>query len=199
LKATFVERYSDGKGAVQSESGIVYFSRPGRMRWDYESPQQKLFLVDGSNVWFYVPADRTASRAKMKESSDWRTPIALLVGKADLSRLCRSIEIVAPASNAGGKPEDHPLQDDDTVLHCTPRKGTGDSDDATGSLREVLLETDTQARLVRVVLREAGSIETEFRFGNWEENIPIPETQFHFQPPPGVTVVDEATLAGAIH
>ncbi len=109
LKATFFERYSDGKGAVQSESGTVYFSRPGRMRWDYESPEQKLFLVDGTNVWFYVPADRTVSRAKMKESSDWRTPIALLVGKADLSRLCRSIEIVASASTAGGRPEDSPL------------------------------------------------------------------------------------------
>jgi outer membrane lipoprotein carrier protein len=199
LKASFFERYSDGKGAVQSESGTVYFSRPGRMRWEYESPEQKLFLVDGTNVWFYVPADRTLSRAKMKESSDWRTPIALLVGKADLSRLCRSIEIVAPASTAGGKPENHHLQDGDTVLRCTPRKGTGDSVDATDSLREVLLETDSQARLVRVVLHEAGNIETEFRFGNWEENIPIPEAQFHFQPPPGVTVIDEATLAGAIH
>ena len=81
LKATFFERYSDGNGAAQSESGTVYFSRPGRMRWDYESPEEKLFLVDGTNVWFYVPADRTASRAKMKESSDWRTPIALLAGR----------------------------------------------------------------------------------------------------------------------
>jgi outer membrane lipoprotein carrier protein len=199
LKATFFERYSDGKGAVQSESGIVYFSRPGRMRWDYESPQQKLFLVDGANVWFYVPADRTASRAKMKESSDWRTPIALLVGKADLSRLCRSIEIVAAGSVTDKGQASHPLDDTNTILRCAPRNATGDSTDSTGSLREVLLETDTQARLVRVVLREAGNIETEFRFGNWEENIPIPETQFHFQPPPGVTVVDEATLAGAIH
>jgi outer membrane lipoprotein carrier protein len=199
LKASFFERYSDGKGAVQSESGTVYFSRPGRMRWDYESPEPKLFLVDGTNVWFYVPADRSVSRAKMKQSSDWRTPIALLVGKADLSRLCRSIEIVAPASSAGGKPEDHRLQDGDTVLRCTPRNSSGDSTDATDSLHEVLLETDPQARLVRVVLREAGNIETEFRFGNWEENIPIPEAQFHFQPPSGVTVVDEATLAAAIH
>jgi outer membrane lipoprotein carrier protein len=199
LKATFFERYSDGKGAVQSESGTVYFSRPGRMRWDYESPEQKLFLVDGANVWFYVPADRSVSRAKMKQSSDWRTPIALLVGKADLSRLCRSIEIVTSASGAGGKAEDHRLQDGDTVLRCTPRNSSGDSTDATDSLHEVLLETDPQARLVRVVLREAGNIETEFRFGNWEENIPIPEAQFHFQPPSGVTVVDEATLAGAIH
>lgn len=199
LKASFFERYSDGKGAVQSESGTVYFSRPGRMRWDYESPEQKLFLVDGANVWFYVPADRTVSRAKMKESSDWRTPIALLVGKADLSRLCRSIDIVAPASTSGGKSEDRPVQDGDTVLRCTPRNSTGDAIDSTGSLREVFLETDPQARLVRVVLREAGNIETEFRFGSWEENIPIPESRFHFQPPPGVTVVDEATLAGAIH
>jgi outer membrane lipoprotein carrier protein len=199
LKATFFERYSDGKGAIQSESGTVYFSRPGRMRWEYESPEQKLFLVDGTNVWFYVPADRTVSRAKMKESSDWRTPIALLVGKADLSRLCRSIEIVAPASTTGGKPEAHPLQDGDTVLRCTPRNSTGAATDSTDSLREVLLEADSQARLVRVVLREAGNIETEFRFGNWEENIPLPEAQFHFQPPPGVAVVDEATIAGAIH
>jgi outer membrane lipoprotein carrier protein len=198
LKATFFERYSGGKGELQSESGTVYFSRPGRMRWEYESPEQKLFLVDGSNVWFYVPADRTVSRAKMKESSDWRTPIALLVGKADLSRLCRSIEIVASALTAGGRPEAHPLQDGDTLLRCAPRKGSGDSADANDSLREVLLETDSQARLVRVVLREAGNIETEFRFGNWEENIPIPESQFHFQPPPGVSVVDEASIATPI-
>ena len=199
LKATFFERYADGKGAVQSESGTVYFSRPGRMRWDYESPEQKLFLVDGTNVWFYVPADRTASHAKLKESSDWRTPIALLVGKADLSRLCRSIAIVDANLNARGKPEDRPVQGGDTILRCIPKNATGDATDSTGSLREVLLETDPQARLVRAVLREAGNIETEFRFGNWEENIPIQESQFHFQPPPGVTVVDEATLAGAVH
>src|SRR5271154_5202625 len=98
LKAAFFERYSDGNGGVAAESGTVYFSRPGRMRWEYESPEKKLFLVDGTNVWFYVPADHTASRAKLKESSDWRTPLALLAGNADLSKLCRSIEIVGPAS-----------------------------------------------------------------------------------------------------
>ncbi|MGB0035846.1 MAG: outer membrane lipoprotein chaperone LolA, partial [Candidatus Acidiferrales bacterium] len=94
LKAVFFERYTDGNGAVAAESGAVYFSRPGRMRWEYESPEQKLFLVDGTNVWFYVPADRTVSRAKLKESSDWRTPVALLAGKADLSQMCRRVEIV---------------------------------------------------------------------------------------------------------
>jgi outer membrane lipoprotein carrier protein len=203
LKAEFFERYSDGNGAAQSESGTVYFSRPGRMRWDYESPEKKLFLVDGANVWFYVPVDRTASRAKMKESSDWRTPIALLAGKADLARLCSNLEIVDATSAAGvrndDRPEVRPAEAGNTVLRCTPRKNSNESGAANDGIREVLLETDPQAHLVRVTIREAGNLETEFRFGNWEENIPIPEAQFHFQPPAGVAVVDEATLAGAIH
>jgi outer membrane lipoprotein carrier protein len=198
LKAAFFERFSDGNGSAQSESGVVYFSRPGRMRWEYESPEQKLFLVDGTNVWFYVPADRTASRAKLKESSDWRTPIALLIGNADLSRLCGSIEIVGRTSAASDVPETRPSEAGNTVLRCTPRKSAGD-DAPQEALRGVLLETDPQAHLVRVVLHEAGNVETEFRFGNWQENIPIAESQFHFQPPPGVTIVDEAVLAGAVH
>ena len=82
LRASFFERYTDGNGGALAESGTVYFSRPGRMRWEYESPEQKLFIVDGTNVWFYIPADHTASRAKLKDSSDWRTPLALLTGKS---------------------------------------------------------------------------------------------------------------------
>jgi outer membrane lipoprotein carrier protein len=196
LKASFFQHYSDGKGAGTAESGTVYFSRPGRMRWDYESPEQKVFLVDGKNVWFYVPADRTASRAKLKESSDWRTPLALLTGKADLSHLCRSIEVIEAGASKGQTPAGQSPPQGVTVLRCKPRANPSADGDL---LREVLFEADPAGRLVRVVIREAGNVETEFRFGNWEENLPIPETTFHFVPPPGVTIVDEATLAGAMH
>jgi len=188
LKAVFFERYSDGNGGVSAESGTVYFSRPGRMRWEYESPEQKLFLVDGTNVWFYMPADRTVSRAKMKESSDWRTPLALLAGEADLSKLCRKIDLAD--SGADGRP----ASPGNEVLRCVPR---GDQSSADGP-KDVIFETDPEARLVRVVIREAGNASTEFRFGNWEENIVVPEVKFHFQPPPGVAIVDEESLAGEI-
>jgi len=193
LKAIFFERSSDGNGAVVAESGTVYFSRPGRMRWEYESPQKKLFLVDGTNVWFYIPADHTASRAKMKQSSDWRTPLALLAGKADLAELCRKLEVVGP-----GDPE-KPLATGDSLLRCIPRDNPPpDSAGEGGRSPYVLLEADPQGRLVRVVIRQPGNLETEFRFGNWEENIQIPEVKFHFEPPPGVAVVDEESLASEI-
>jgi outer membrane lipoprotein carrier protein len=195
LKAAFFERYSDGSGDVQAESGTVYFSRPGRMRWEYESPEPKLFLVDGKNVWFYVPADHTASHAKLKESSDWRTPMALLVGKADLSQLCRKLEVVKGATGAGAGADDVPLSSNDAVLRCTPR---GESADV-ASKQAIFLDVDPDGYLSRVVIHEAGDVTTEFRFGNWQENIPIPEAKFHFQPPPGVSIVDEESLAGEVH
>jgi outer membrane lipoprotein carrier protein len=195
LSAVFLERYSDGNGAAAAESGTVYFSQPGRMRWEYESPEQKLFLVDGANAWFYVPADHTASRAKINESSDWRTPLALLAGKADLSQLCRDIQIVDPHA-PGARKEDAPVSAADTVLRCVPR---GESNAQAAAEQYVLLETDSEAHVVRVVIHEPGGVVTEFRFGNWQEDIAIPEVKFHFQVPPGVAIVDEQSLAGSIH
>ena len=205
LRAVFFQRYSDGNGGIAAESGIVYFSRPGRMRWEYESPESKLFLVDGTNVWFYVPADRTASRAKLKESSDWRTPVALLAGKANLAQICSHIEMVgaagaAPAGKSQAAPagnlEDAPSAAGNSVLRCAPR---GSSDKSADAIREILFEVDSSSDLVRVLIRQPGSAETEFRFGSWELNIPISEAKFHFAAPPGVAIVDEATLAGALH
>src|ERR1700685_1640792 len=116
LQAAFYERYSDGNGGASAESGTVYFSRPGRMRWEYESPEEKLFIVDGTNVWFYVPADHTASRAKITESSDWRTPLAFLTGKTNLQRLCRTIDVVDPQPDSN--PTENPSAPGNTVLRC---------------------------------------------------------------------------------
>jgi outer membrane lipoprotein carrier protein len=196
LKATFYERYSDAGTADSgsAESGIVYFSQPGRMRWEYESPEKKLFIVDGTNVWFYVPADRTVSRAKVKESSDWRTPLALLTGKSDLSKLCSSIEILDPAK--AQDPEDRPTAAENSVLRCVPKRESADADQ---EIREVLLESDPESHLVRLIIRQPGDLETEFRFANWQENLPLAETMFHFAPPQGVTVVDESALANQVH
>jgi outer membrane lipoprotein carrier protein len=197
LQAKFYERYRASGQPGQSESGIVYFSKPGRMRWEYESPSTKLFLVDGANVWFYVPADRTASRAKLKESDDWRTPLALLTGKVHLDRLCGKIELIASSENAAG-PVDGPLDPRNIVLDCSPRRSAA-ADEENSSFRQILFEVDPEYHLTRVVVRQPGDTETEFRFGDWRENVSVPESMFHFDPPPGVSIVNAEDLARAIH
>jgi outer membrane lipoprotein carrier protein len=196
LQAEFYERYHAGSGGGQAESGIVFFSKPGRMRWEYESPEQKLFVVDGKNVWFYVPADRTASRGTVRESEDWRTPLSLLTGKIHLDRLCGQMELLDEATGTSS-PSDLPYDPRNRILRCLPHK-SNDSN-VQQAFREILFEVSPAAELARVVIREPGDIETEFRFGNWKQNMPLPESIFHFEPPDGVTIVNEEDLAKGVH
>ena len=190
MAGLFLEKYTSSGSGIAVESGKVYFSKPGRMRWDYDSPAEKLFLVDGKNVWYYVPADHTASRTSIKESDDWRTPLALLAGKAKLERLCGSLQLADSA--AGHDPEERPTQPGNSVLLCLPRKSESDA------FREVLFEVNGQDQLVRVSIRQPGDVETEFRFGDWQENVPIDAAKFRFEPPQGVSIVDDAALAAKV-
>jgi len=194
LRAVFLERYSEGPKEARVESGTVYFKRPGRMRWEYESPEKKLFLADGKTVWFYVPYDHTVTKGPAKESSDWRTPLSLLTGKVDLARLCSRVDLVAQS----GVPSGH------SVLRCLP-KGSKPANSIskqspepvspdtaeTQDFTNVLIEVDAASgELARIEVRQPGGIELEYRFGNWQTDIPLSDDLFRFQVPPGVAIVD---------
>jgi outer membrane lipoprotein carrier protein len=183
LQAVFLETYRGGDTDLRVESGTVYFRRPGQMRWDYTSPQKKLFLIDGRDAWFYIPADRTVSRTSVRKSDDWRTPFALLTGKARLSDLCQEISVVP---NEGGPSSPPP---GNVVLDCAPKHGE--------AFRDAQIEVDRQDQIVRVLVKQPGDVSTEVRFGNWQENIPLAKSLFQFQVPPGVAVVHQQAPAGA--
>jgi outer membrane lipoprotein carrier protein len=197
LQAEFLERYSEGRRSVHIESGRVFFRRPGQMRWEYEVPEKKLFIADGKFVWFYVPSDRTVTRARTKESGDWRTPLGLLTGNAKLSRLCQGIELVPRASNH---------QVGHAVLHCTPRErrrekhsepAGADGESAESEFDEVLLEVDEKTGdLASVLVRQPGGVEIEYRFAHWHLNPRLSEALFKFVAPTGVTIVDEGAVPG---
>src|SRR6267143_6621762 len=121
LQATFIERYTENGRVVRTEAGIAYFRRPGKMRWEYQSPEKNLFLVDGKSAWFYVPADHTVTRVPARESSDWRTPLALLAGEMKVSRVCARVQ------TAADEKVDNP---GDVVLRCELRGAGKQSQDA---------------------------------------------------------------------
>lgn len=199
LKAVFLERYTEDRHTVRIESGTVYFSHPGRMRWEYESPETKLFLTDGKTAWFYVPSDHTVTRAPMKESDDWRTPLALLTGKSNLSRVCKRIELEDKPSDTPGNVTLRcwPSGSKTSVSSNTASHSQGDGNqapslDQTAEIQEILLEVDPkEGWLASVQIRQSGGVEIEYRFGKWESNVDLPETMFHFSAPKGVAIVEE--------
>ena len=190
LQATFLESYKENDRLVRREAGTAYFRRPGKMRWDYQSPDKNSFVVDGKTAWFYVPEDHTVMRVPAKKSADWRTPLALLAGEMKLSRICNKIGLAArPAPESSA----------DVMLHCELRDASksnegGDSAGKSGSseVRDaVYLEVvESSGELVRVLVKAPGGVEIEFHFANWQLDPPVDDSFFRFQVPPGVAIVN---------
>ena len=85
LQAEFTETYR-GAGVERTESGTLWLKKPGKMRWEYRSPKEKLFLSDGKDAWFYLPGDRQVRRTSVKKLDDLRSPLAFLLGKTKLEK-----------------------------------------------------------------------------------------------------------------
>ena len=190
LEATFLERYTENGHLTRMEAGKVYFERPGKMRWEYESPEKNVFLVDGKNAWFYVPRDHTVTRVPAKRSTDWRTPLALLAGETKLSRVCNRI---------GYAQQSAPEFSGDVMLYCrlpgaskveAGGKPGGKLTSGEGGDEAFLEVAESSGELVRVLVNDSGGVGIEFRFANWQLDPKLNDSLFRFQVPPGVAIVD---------
>lgn len=191
LQARFLQRYTENGHLIRVEAGTVYFRRPGKMRWEYESPEKNLFLVDGKTAWFYVQADRTATRVPAKESTDWRTPLALLAGEMKVSRVCEHVRFAD---------QELPESAADAVLYCElrgsqPKSGkpprTKDKSTEEEATDAVYFEVvRSSGELIRVLVKNSGGVAIEFRFENWQSDPHVEDSLFRFTVPPGVAIVN---------
>ena len=173
LQAEFTETYR-GAGIERTESGSLWLKKPGKMRWEYRSPKEKLFLSDGKDAWFYLPGDRQVRRTSVKKLDDLRSPLGFLLGK---TRLEKELDGLSVASDVA------PMTAGNTVLRGVP-KAMADR------VNEVVLEVTPDYRIARIQFEEADESVTEYRFGEQRENAEIADQRFRFSPPPGVEIVD---------
>jgi outer membrane lipoprotein carrier protein len=170
LAAEFEQTYNAPGMRERLERGRLVLQRPRRMRWEYDPKPGKLFIVNGRDVWFYLPADREAIHADANNVSDTRFPFLFLLGQTNLRREFRSITLVETDAQAETR-----------LLHLLPRG-------ASSGLREIFLEVYPDGRILKVkLLDEAGAI-SEVTLTNVRENFIAPADAFEFHPPPGVTV-----------
>jgi outer membrane lipoprotein carrier protein len=174
FRSAFTETYV-GPGISRSESGTVWLKKPGRMRWEYHQPKEKLFLTDSQNAYFYVPGELQARRTPLSKIDDIRSPLRYLLGKTKLEKELDGLSLA---------PDVAPLQLGNTVLRGAP-KGMKDR------VSDVWLEITPARQIVRIVVHGVDGTTTDFRFTQLEEDIPVQDSFFRLQLPPGVTVIDE--------
>jgi outer membrane lipoprotein carrier protein len=172
LQADFSEIYR-GAGAERTESGTLLLKKPGKMRWDYRSPKEKLLVSDGKDVWFWVTGERQVRRTQLKHLEDLRSPIGFLLGKTKLEKELRGL------SDA---PDVPPLESADEVLRGIPQA-------LAERVSQVVLEITPEHWIRRIVIEEVDGSVTEYRFSNERADAAIPDERFRFQAPPGAEVI----------
>ena len=174
LQSDFTEIYR-GAGAERQETGTLYLKKPRKMRWEYRSPKEKLFVSDGQQVWFYLPAERQLRRTQLRQLEDLRSPLAFLLGKTKLENELHGLSKVV---------DQPPLTPGNTLLRGVPQA-------MADRVSEVELEITPSNQIVRILLTEVDGTTTEFRFANIKENLQFDDRRFHFDPPPGVEISSE--------
>jgi outer membrane lipoprotein carrier protein len=173
LQAEFTEIYR-GAGMERTESGTLWLKKTSKMRWEYRSPRDKLFLSDGKDAWFYVPGERQVQRTAVKKLDDLRSPLAFLLGKTKLEKELQGLSLA---------PDVTPLAAGDVVLRGVPKSFA----DRVG---QVLLEITPEHWISRILIEEVDGSVTEYRFTSYRENVDVSDHRFQFVVPDGVEVID---------
>jgi outer membrane lipoprotein carrier protein len=173
LQAEFTEIYR-GAGMERTESGTLWLKKPGKMRWEYRSPREKLFLSDGKDAWFYVPGERQVRRTAVKKLDDLRSPLAFLLGKTKLEKELQGLSLA---------PDVAPLAGGDVVLRGVPKS-------LAERVSQVLLEITPEHLIGRILIEEVDGSVTEYRFSSQKEDVAVADQRFQFMTPDGVEVID---------
>lgn len=170
LQASFTQSYTyTVYDRTQVSRGVVYFKKPGKMRWDYQTPKPKVFVADGQTLWVYEPDENQAFKRKL---SDAQLPVALtfMSGTGDLQGefTTRLLE---------------PKDDKTLLVELVPKRHAGDYKSL-----QLTVDRGTYAVLASTVIDPVGNTNA-LVFADMKTNVGLPDAGFKFRPPEGVRII----------
>jgi outer membrane lipoprotein carrier protein len=177
FSADFVHTYQGGVLRKQlTERGHVLIKKPGRMRWEYQSPEKKLFVSDGVKIYSYVPEDNQVIVSPVPEGDRAGAPVLFLAGKGNLTRDFTPEIVDVPA---GFPPQTR-------AIKLVPRVPQPDYD-------SLILVVDQPSLMLRgIVTIDTQGGQSAISFANLKENVGTPDKLFTFSIPRGAEVITDA-------
>lgn len=165
------------KGMTQGDraEGWMYFQKPSRMRWQYETPpdQKKEVVADGHQVWIYLPEDAVVMIYPLDQVLRSDLVMRFFSGIAQVRREFTISFLRPPAPGAA------------YVLKLVPQKPQAE-------LQHLILTINPQTYLVEnLEFTNAMGEETRFAFSRLSLDLKVAPDFFTFKTPPGVREVRE--------
>jgi len=178
FRARFSQNYSRAAvGRSTLSTGTVALKKPGRMRWDYDKPEPRMFVSNGQVLWLYEPTEKQAFKQDLK-NSQLPAALAFLMGKG---KIVDEFDVGFAKDAKQGRPGDYRLA-------LTPKQPQS-------SYKSILFVVDPKEFFVRetVLVDPQGNI-NHFIFDDLQVNDKVPDTLFKWTPPAGVRVVDTGQM-----
>lgn len=154
----------------QTSTGSMTFKKPGLMRWEYEKPSPKTFILSNDKLYAHDPAAMTITRGAF-DTSQLSASVTFLWGKGKLADEF-SIAKVACKDCKG------------TLLELTPLKPDA-------RFKKVKLEVDPKtAQVLRSIVIDPTGDENAITFSALKANAGVSDDAFKLTPPPNTQVID---------
>lgn len=152
------------------EQGTLHVKKPGKMRWEYKSPEKKLFVSDGRRLYFHDPLNNQVTISDAPRGDRAASAALFLSGRGSITR-----DFTASFTKGGSSGT--------YALRLDPIAPQEEYD-----WLEVVIDRDTlQIRSLTAVEKQGGR--STFVFSRLKENIGIPEKTFEFRIPRGAEVI----------
>ena len=162
-------------GQSDSAEGWMYFQKPCRMRWQYETPpaQKKEVVSDGRLVWMYMPQDSLVMVYKLDQVLRSDLVMRFFSGMGQFQK---------DFETSWGKP---PAESSSYIINLYPKKEQAE-------LKRLTLTINPKTYLVEnLSFANALGEESQFAFTQMKLDVSLGRDFFTFTPPPGVQVVRE--------
>ncbi len=72
---------------IQLAEGEVWFKKPGKMRWNYNTPKKDQIVSDGKTLWFYDEEAQQVIETPLNQVSETQSTTTLLSGLGKIKEL----------------------------------------------------------------------------------------------------------------
>lgn len=179
LKGKFKQVYTDTLyNRKRTHYGYLYVKKPGKMRWNYSSPEPKSFISDGKMLWVYEPKDKQAFKNPLS-SDTLSTGLTFLLGSGKLQNEF-NVSYAKDKTDLLGGP-------DHLVLKLVPKKPTAQYEYLVMAVRK----SDFAVEESMIVGKHARN---HFVFSKLQFDTRLQDRRFRFKPPADVRVVDGSKM-----
>lgn len=169
---SFTAKFNEEIAAVgapkRQRQGTVSFRKPGRMRWEFETPEKQTIVSDGETLYSYDPDLNQVVETPLKQALKSSSATSFLLGIGNINRDFKAA-FPNPATANG-------------LVNLILDAKTG------GYKIEVGLDPTTYNLMTLTLTDQLGDV-TKIDFSDIHDNVELPDSLFAFKAPDGADIV----------